>query len=121
MTSIGILYSLLLVVKKLNEHKVILPQQAEIHDSVCFLVSQESMWRNFAQNFEDAWGGGINADITFCNGATGAVFLFTLAYEVFQKEEFLRAAERAAETCWKQGKKLFVGGREGGGDVLEAG
>ncbi len=41
--------------------------------------------------------------IHWCNGTTGAVFLFARAYELFREPAYLDAARRAAEQVWRYG------------------
>ncbi len=41
--------------------------------------------------------------VHWCNGTTGAVFLFARAYEVFGEGAYLEAARRAAEHVWRYG------------------
>jgi len=41
--------------------------------------------------------------VHWCNGTTGAVFLFTRAYEVFGDASYLEAARWAAEHVWRYG------------------
>jgi hypothetical protein len=41
--------------------------------------------------------------VHWCNGTTGAVFLFARAYEVFGEAAYLEAARRAAEHVWRFG------------------
>ncbi|MCP5059099.1 MAG: hypothetical protein GY937_20535 [bacterium] len=41
--------------------------------------------------------------VHWCNGTTGAVFLFARAYEVFGERSYLEAAQRAAEHVWRYG------------------
>lgn len=44
-----------------------------------------------------------SALVQWCHGSTGAVFLFSKAYEIFQNEAFLDAAIRAGEVVWERG------------------
>jgi hypothetical protein len=41
--------------------------------------------------------------VHWCNGTTGAVFLFARAYEVFGEAKYLDVARRAAEHVWRYG------------------
>jgi hypothetical protein len=41
--------------------------------------------------------------VHWCNGSTGAVFLFARAYQVYGDKSYLEAARRAAEHVWKYG------------------
>eukprot|EP00392_Amoebophrya_sp_AT5.2_P013462 g13586.t1 len=110
---IGIYYVLLLILREWNLRDLaVLEWQSELLDSLLFLESKENVWNGYPENLSEPWSGGRFTENTFNNGATGAVWLFALAHEVFQRDSFLKAAERAAEHTWKEAMTIAKVGIE---------
>jgi len=54
-------------------------------------------------NFPSSLNKSADDLIQFCHGATGAVFLYGLAYEIFKEDLFLKVATRCGDTIWERG------------------
>lgn len=54
-------------------------------------------------NFPSSLNNETDELVHFCHGATGAVYLYCLAYNYFKQEEYLKIALKAGETIWKRG------------------
>ncbi|CAD7935742.1 unnamed protein product [Amoebophrya sp. A120] len=99
----GIYHVLLLILREWNKRDLeVLEWQSELLDSLLFLETKENIWNGYPKDLEEPWSGGRFTENTFHNGATSAVWLFSLAHEVFQRDSFLKAAERAADHTWKE-------------------
>ncbi|CAD7976747.1 unnamed protein product [Amoebophrya sp. A25] len=99
----GIFYVLLLIVREWNKRELeVLEWQEEILDALRFLETKENIWNGYPENLSDEWGGGRFTENTFNNGATAAVWLYNLAYEVYGRDSFKETAERAAEHAWQK-------------------
>jgi len=98
----GCLYMFIKSLTYLKNYKddLILKISKEVKSSLDFLITIQYESGNFPSdygNFKD------DNKLHFCHGATGAVYLFTAAYEFYQDETYLKVALKAGEDIWKRG------------------
>jgi hypothetical protein len=118
----GVLHSLLCAAQELPEA----PWLPDVHRCVDYVLSLESQPgpgvfpsrlqspTECTTNYEGPWhafGMGRGGETDFTRGATGAVFLFAKAAEVFpppagKRNRYLEATVRAAESVWLMGLRV---------------
>lgn len=92
----GILFMLLQVKEHLKESEL----KELIGPSIDYLCSITFPSGNLPSSIGSSSGDKL---VHWCHGAPGAIFLFTLAYQIFQDKKYLTFAQRSADVIWKRG------------------
>ncbi|XP_011496801.1 PREDICTED: lanC-like protein 1 [Ceratosolen solmsi marchali] len=91
----GILYVLLQARNYLSEEQI----KTKIEPTLQWLESIKYSSGNFPSSIEST----TDKLVHWCHGAPSMTMLFCLAYEIFNKEQYLRTALECGEVVWKRG------------------
>jgi hypothetical protein len=96
---IGVLYMMLSAVHlfpDLFDNELI----ADINTSISEICNLQFISGNFPSSISKSEKDEL---VHFCHGATGAVYLYALAYTVFKDEKFMKIMLKCGETIWERG------------------
>ncbi|XP_071446285.1 glutathione S-transferase LANCL1 [Hetaerina americana] len=91
----GILYTLLLAREHLTDSEL----TELVRPTIDFLLSTSFP----SGNLPSSLGREKDKLVHWCHGAPGAVYLYSLAYEVFNDERYLDAANKCGDVVWDRG------------------
>jgi hypothetical protein len=102
----GILYMLIKGIQIMSGPNQILKFDKNIEDDIKITLDYLIKIKFKSGNFPADFGDTSDKLLHFCHGATGAIPLYLLSYEFFNKDEYLNSALEAGETLWLRGLLL---------------
>ena len=99
----GIIYlllkTILIIPNRIAKDKDLIEINAEISNTVDFLIKQQFDDGNFPSSL----GSQSNKLVHFCHGAPGSIYTLSLAYQYFKDQTILKSLLNAGELIWQKG------------------